>query len=52
MRSSARLIALMPLFQRDACSTYNLLAEEGRAVAVALISLKPIDVRRPALATA
>jgi hypothetical protein len=42
----------MPLFQRDACSTYNLLAEEGRAVAVALISLKPIDVRRPALATA
>lgn len=43
-------LALTPPSQRAACSTYNLLAEEGRAVAVALVSVKPVDVRKPGMA--
>ena len=31
--------------QRNACSTFNLLAEEGRTMAAALMPLKPINPR-------
>ena len=36
--------------QRNACATYNLLSEEGRKVAAALLPLKPHKWQKTTLA--